>query len=89
VSRAGSYRFSSKFDSSNVEQLPSMNGTIAVDLIIDRSSVEAFVNRGEAAIAETMFPTDGTYTVALHSSGARITQMDIWDLRSIWRSAKP
>lgn len=89
VSRAGIYRFSSKFDSSNVELLPTMNGTIAVDLIIDRSSVEAFVNRGAAAIAETMYPTDGTYTVKLRSSGAHMTQMDIWDLRSIWRSAKP
>lgn len=86
VSREGGYRFSSKFDSSNAERVSSRNGEVIVDLIIDRSSVEAFVNDGEATVTERMFPTGGSYSVAVSSSGAtRVETLDIWDLRSIWK----
>lgn len=86
VRRTGRYLFSRAFDSGNTAPLASLEGDIELDLIVDRSSVEAFVNDGEMTISERMFPTDGAYTVALATGGAaRVRKMDIWDLRSIWR----
>ncbi len=85
LTRAGHYRFSSLFDSRNVAVLGSPNGTIELDLIIDRSSVEAFVDHGELTAAELMFPRGGAYTVRVRSSGSRVERMQIWDLHSIWR----
>lgn len=89
VSRTGHYRFSKVFDSHNAAVLSSVNGAIELDLIIDRSSVEAFVNDGALTVAERMFPSGGAYTVTVRSNHARIEQMDIWDLRSIWRGSRP
>lgn len=57
---------------------------IELDLIIDRSSVEAFANDGELTVAGMMLPGSGAYTVALHSRGAIVERMDIWKLRSVW-----
>ncbi len=85
VVRAGHYRFSHLFDSRNVAALSSSNGTIELNLIIDRSSVEAFVDHGELTAAEQMFPRGGAYTVTVRSSGSRVEWMRIWDLHSIWR----
>ncbi|EQD32177.1 protein containing Glycosyl hydrolase family 32, partial [mine drainage metagenome] len=74
------------FDSHNAAALASLHGDIELNMIIDRSSVEAFVNGGEMTVTEIMFPTGGAYTVAMHTGGAaRVERMDIWDLRSIWR----
>ena len=86
VSRAGQYPFSRAFDASNTLPLASRNGDVELDLIVDRSSVEAFVNDGEMTISESMFPTDGAYTVVVRTGGAaRVRKMDVWDLRSIWQ----
>ena len=86
VARLGRYRFSGDFDSHDAAPLASLHGDIELNMIIDRSSVEAFVNGGELTVTEMMFPTDGAYAVAVHTGGgARVERMDIWDLRSIWR----
>lgn len=92
VVRSGHYRFSPSFDSRNSTRLPGRPRVIELDLIIDRSSVEAFVDRGELTVAERMFPRGGAYTVRVRSSGARIERMDLWRLRGIWparRRARP
>lgn len=87
VRRAGEYRFSKEFDSHDAAALASINGVIELNLIVDRSSVEAFVNHGELTVAERMFPNGGAYTVTVRSTRARVEHMDIWTLRSIWRGS--
>ena len=90
VVRSGHYGFSPRFDSRNRALLPDRPSVIELDLIIDRSSVEAFVDHGELTVAERMFPRGGAYTVRVRSSGARVEQMDLWRLRGIWpRPARP
>jgi sucrose-6-phosphate hydrolase SacC (GH32 family) len=84
VVRSGHYRFSPWFDSSNSARLPGRPSIIELNLIIDRSSVEAFVDHGELTVAERMFPRVGAYTVRVRSRGARVEQMDLWRLHGIW-----
>jgi len=85
VTRRGRYRFSRDFAAANSAPLPGGSDLIELDMIIDRSSVEAFVNDGEMTIAERMFPSGGAYTVAVRTDEARCDRIDIWDLQSIWR----
>ncbi len=87
VDRTGQYRFSPAFDSHNVAPLPTLQGEIELDLIIDRSSVEAFVNHGTLTVAERMFPSAGAYTVGVQTRHSRVQQMTLWTLRSIWHRA--
>ncbi|MGC8518722.1 MAG: glycoside hydrolase family 32 protein [Steroidobacteraceae bacterium] len=84
VSRAGLYRFSGKFDSRHGAPFQSPAGRIDLDVIIDRSSVEAFVDGGALTVAELMFPDHGAYTVRLRTRGARVERLELYRLRSIW-----
>ena len=87
VDRTGHYPFSRQFDSHNAAPLRSPTGEIELDLIIDRSSVEAFVNHGVLTVAERMFPRTGAYTVTVRTIHSRVQQMTIWTLHSIWPRA--
>lgn len=87
--RLGHYRFSPVFDADNAAPLAPHRGAIALNLIIDRSSVEAFVNHGALTAAESFYARGGAYTVTVRTTGARIERMRIWRLRSIWRGGAP
>ncbi len=87
--RLGHYHFSPKFDSDNAAPLAARHGAIALNLIIDRSSVEAFVNHGALTAAETFYARGGAYTVTVRTTRARVERMQIWRLRSIWRGGAP
>lgn len=88
VRRVGRYRFSKVFDSHQATSLSGEGRTLEVNLIIDRSSVEAFVDHGELAVAQRMFPGGGAYTVSVRTSRSRIERMVVWDLHSIWREPR-
>ena len=85
--RRGHYRFSPQFDSDNAAPLATAHGRITLNVIIDRSSVEAFVNHGALTAAEGFYARGGAYTVSVRTTRARIERMRIWRLRSIWRGA--
>ncbi len=85
VERTGRYRFSKAFDSRQSASLADTRGTVELDLIVDRSSVEAFVDHGELTVAERMFPRGGAYTVRVRAHRARFVQTTLWALHSIWR----
>lgn len=85
IVRSGQYGFSGKFDSTQSARVVPVAGAIELDAIIDRSSVEAFVNHGELTAAEQMFPTGGAYTVTVRTDGARIEAADVWRLHSVRR----
>ena len=57
-------------------------GSLALRIVIDWSSVEVFVNGGEAALTEQFFPTGDTRSLAVYAEGghASIASIDIWSL---------
>lgn len=55
-------------------------------ILVDRGSIEVFVNGGEAAISSFSFPNEGPRSVTISSEAgtAAVDQLTIHTLRSIW-----
>jgi len=55
-------------------------------LIVDRSSVEAYVQNGTIAMTNLIFPTGTQNRVVFFSHGKPVTlRGDVWTLKSIWK----
>jgi fructan beta-fructosidase len=72
------------FVSSNAASLKAAGGVVSFDMIIDRSSVEAFVNDGERTICEQMFPDQGAYAVSINGDADTMLEADVWTLKPVW-----
>jgi len=79
------------FVSRNAAPLDAANGLVALDIVVDRSSVEVFANDGERTICEQMFPDDGAYSVSIQGKddAAIFLHVDVWNLNSIWSQREP
>lgn len=68
------------------ELRPAADGTMRLRLFLDRSSLEAFGNDGEAVITRRVYPETDSLGVSLHNAGAPLHVGDllVWKLRSIW-----
>lgn len=65
--------------------LPEAN-ILSLRVFIDRSSLEVFVNHGEACLTSRIYPTDGQCSVTLFAEGglAQFGAAQAWELESIW-----
>lgn len=73
-----------------VVDLPKSAEKVDLDILLDRRSIEVFVNGGEIAISrerETL-PTARTVEIMTTGSTATIGRLDIWSLDSAWRPSK-
>ena len=59
---------------------------LSLRVFIDRSSLEVFVNNGEACLTSRIYPTDGQRSVTLFAEGglAQFGAAQAWELESIW-----
>lgn len=59
---------------------------LSLRVFIDRSSLEVFVNHGEACLTSRIYPTDGQRSVTLFAEGglAQFGAAQAWKLESIW-----
>jgi sucrose-6-phosphate hydrolase SacC (GH32 family) len=60
--------------------------TTALRILLDRSSVEVFVDDGETVISDRVFPSLASDGVEFYSKGgaARIASVRMWKLNSVW-----
>lgn len=60
---------------------------VKLHIFVDRSSVETFVNDGEAVLTERIYPSPGSDRVEMYSAGAHgwVKALRIWRLASVWR----
>ncbi|HGM7028515.1 TPA: glycoside hydrolase family 32 protein [Serratia liquefaciens] len=65
--------------------LPEAN-ILSLRVFIDRSSLEVFVNQGEACLTSRIYPTDGQRSVTLFAEGglAQFGAAQAWELESTW-----
>ncbi|TVR29266.1 MAG: glycoside hydrolase family 32 protein [Balneolaceae bacterium] len=63
-----------------------IDGKVKLHIFVDWSSVEVFVNDGEAVITNRIFPDPESSDVILFSEGgnAGLAGLDFWSLKSIW-----
>ncbi|HKL16681.1 MAG TPA: glycoside hydrolase family 32 protein [Balneolaceae bacterium] len=63
-----------------------IEGKIKLHVFVDWSSVEVFVNDGEATITNRIFPDPDSQNISFYAEGgnASVDQLDFWTLNSIW-----
>lgn len=66
--------------------LPNSNKNIKLRLIVDRSSIEVFVNQGEITFTKLFFPDPNNKKIEFFtkSGNIKISRMEIYLLKSIW-----
>lgn len=83
---SGEYRFSKSFAAVQKVPIKLKNNAITLQIFIDTSSIEVFVNDGEAAVTSLVFPSGPPIQVQLSSTDGttNVNVLDITDLNSIW-----
>ena len=69
-----------------------IDGRIQLRILVDRTSIEVFANRGRVQMASCFLPDADHRGLAVYASGghAIATQVDAWELRSAWhRTSSP
>lgn len=70
-----------------IAPLAAASGPVTLHIFLDRSVIEVFAGEGRTLLTGRIYPTRAdSLGVALFSRGgaARVTQLDLWSMRSIW-----
>lgn len=83
---SGDTSFSSKFPGRSAAPVLDMGKELTLRVFVDQSSVEVFVNKGEAVLTSLVFPNANDVGVELFATGgvARLRSLRAWMLHSIW-----
>ena len=84
---SGNVTFHQKFSGVYDAPLAVHDGRVKLHLFVDASSVEVFVNDGERVFTSLVYPSAASRGVELFGSitSARITSLNVWTLKSIWK----
>lgn len=82
-SKSGLVDFEAGFGKRHVGTLVGKGAALAIDLFVDASSIELFVNKGELVMTEILFPTS-PYTKLTASGGSGEVQATIYPMQAIW-----
>lgn len=68
-------------------EIETPNNALSLEILIDRSSIEVFVNGGQTVISNCFVPVEGANSIALFTNGGElgIEKLDIYKLNSVWR----
>ena len=66
---------------------PMPDGTIALRILIDRTSLEIYGNGGEISLSDSFIPRQKAAALSLAAKGApvQISELILWPMRSIWK----
>jgi fructan beta-fructosidase len=81
---SGHVSFSEQFVSIDIMPLEECND---IKLIIDKTSIELFVNQGSSVITELFYPTEQMYTLEWNATDGEVmlTNVSIHTLKSTWK----
>ena len=84
--RSGNTGFHPAFAGRHAAPARQINGTVSLRILVDRSSVEVFVNDGEAVITDRIFPTSITPTIEAFTGGPTAEiRTTLHRLKTTWR----
>jgi sucrose-6-phosphate hydrolase SacC (GH32 family) len=85
--RSGQVDFNARFPGVHDAPLAPRTSRVKLHVFVDACSVEVFVNDGEIALTDLVFPSPASRGVELFATniGARIGSVDAWTLTSIWK----
>ena len=84
--RSGAVGFNATFPTVEYAPLQVRNGKVTLRILVDRSSVEVFADRGQRTITDQVFPDRDSRAIRVFSNGGRaqLEKITIRQLRSIW-----
>lgn len=87
--KSGNVDFHNAFAGRHAAPARTINGEISLRIIVDRSTVEVFINGGEAVISDRIFPTSRLPVIEAFKGddSADILTSKIHTLDSIWRDS--
>jgi fructan beta-fructosidase len=85
--KSGDVGFDVTFPSVEFAPLRVRNGIVTLRILVDRSSLEVFSDRGQRTITDQSFPDRGSKGIQVFSIGGRaqLNKITIWQLRSAWQ----
>lgn len=85
--QSGNVEFHAAFAGRHHAPARTIDGEVSLQIFVDRSTMEVFINGGEAVISDRIFPTGGTRSVEVFAgdASAEITTLRLHKLRSTWR----
>lgn len=86
-SQSGNVDFHKAFAGRHEAPVALVDGKVRLQVFVDRSSIEVFINDGEAVISDRIFPTgkNTTLEVFAGNDSAKVLHMKLTPLRSIWQ----
>jgi fructan beta-fructosidase len=83
--RSGQVSFAPEFPGRHKAALR-QSSQVRLHIFLDRSSVEVFVNDGEAVLTDRIYPSPGSDGIELYSTEGqgKVLSLSIWKLGSIW-----
>ncbi|KAA5544495.1 glycoside hydrolase family 32 protein [Roseiconus nitratireducens] len=87
--RSGTVDFHETFAGRHEAPVRTIDGRVTLEMIVDRSTIEVFINDGEAVISDRIFPSSQQPVIEVFAGGetARLTDTTLFPLRSIWPDA--
>ena len=88
-------RLKGQITQGNDWHLKAGGGHVQIQVLVDRSSIEAFFDAGRACLVSTFYPDESNKTLELFSTGGntRLISLDVYELGSAWdrplRTASP
>jgi len=58
---------------------------VKLELLVDRTSIEAFGNDGEGSLSACFLPSDVSLAVKSVKGGLKVVSIDLYELESIWK----
>ncbi|MHC4265963.1 MAG: GH32 C-terminal domain-containing protein [Planctomycetota bacterium] len=70
-------------------EITPVNNRIQIEILIDRASVDVFLDNGRLSYSTVFFPEGSNKSLELFSEGGdtKLVWMDVWELKSAWRHA--
>jgi fructan beta-fructosidase len=74
----------SKTIESGANPVPVLDRVKTVNILVDRTSIEAFVNRGEISATRFVLPTENGISVKAESGSVTLQSLTVYPLKSAW-----
>jgi fructan beta-fructosidase len=83
--RSGQIDFAPEF-SGRHKAVVRQNSRLKLHIFVDRSSLEVFVNDGEAVLTERIYPSPGSDGIELYSEAGKgkLLSLTVWKMGSVW-----
>lgn len=67
-----------------------IDNKIYLEILIDRASIEVYINNGRINLSNCFFPDEGSLGYQLFNTGGEllVEELEIYPLKSVWRSGK-